>query len=371
MNGLVLANSLTQVMWGFALAVWFGNLIIAVIEGGLIASVFRVNAFRAVGLMIVANLTSAWTARFVFGLGEEPTPLVEWFFDEPLYQVQVIVWVCIAVGIAMTLALEWPFVWLALGGTRDRLVRSLKAILLVHAVSITCLCGWFWPPSSNTLGREVTVVRNLKVDPALLQGWVYYVHRRSGDVHRIRLDGSRDELVMRAGADPHRAIMWIEALPWIEDLEFYELRLVETRSLESSEKVVEVFDALTRVRVFQSLTEHSKEAGGASPEWTLSFGMATADFRDDSNRAWQAFARYNEGLRINTGDADSPMRLSFNTPFDTWRTHCVTALPGDLAVFDFGLQTCFLNVRTREVTLLAHGVGPVVVLDPSPESATP
>ncbi len=209
MNGLVLANSLTQVMWGFLWAVLFGNLIIAVIEGGLIASVFRVNAFRAVGLMVVANLASAWAARFVFGLGEEPTPLVEWLFQEPLYQVQVIVWVCIAVGVAMTLALEWPFVWLALGGTRDRLVRSLKALLLVHAVSITCLCGWFWPPSSNTLGRDVRVVRDLKVDPALLQGWVYYVHRRSGDVHRIRLDGSRDELVMRAGADPHRAIMWV------------------------------------------------------------------------------------------------------------------------------------------------------------------
>lgn len=371
MSGLLLANSLTPVMWGFLRAVLFGNLIIAVIEGGLIASVFRVNAFRAVGLMIVANLASAWAARFVFGLGEEPTPLVEWFFQEPLYQVQVIVWVCIAVGIAMTLALEWPFVWLALGGTRDRLVRSLKALLLVHAVSITCLFGWFWPPSSNTLGREVRVVRDLNVEADLLQGWVYYVHRRSGNVHRIRLDGSRDELVMEAGVDAHRAIMWVGIdVPPEEDPPYYDLQLVSYEG-ELREQTVTRFDASANIRTFIGSRFDEEKPSYVGASWAIGFGMAQADLRPDSERSWVADARGNGGLVVRVKEPVGRIEITFDTPFDTWRTHCVTALPGDLAVFDFGLQVCLLNVRTREVTLLAHGVGPVVVLDPESEAVQP
>jgi len=367
---LVLANSLTQVMWGFHYATCFGNVVIALVEGTIIAAVFRVNVFRAIGWMIVANLASAWAARFVYGVGERPTPLVEWFFDEPLYHARAVVWICIAVGVAMTLLIEWPFCWLTLRDGARSLRRSIKALLLVHVVSITCLCGWFWPPSSNTLGREVTVVRHLELDPSAPQGWVYYVHRHRGEVHRVRLDGSRDELVMQAGVDPHRAIMWVDARPWIDEIESYVLKIV-WRDDELREQTVAVLDPVTRIRPFLEEAYGEQEPGPAAASWTLAFGMAQADLRLKTDADWIVNAEHNRGLSLLTNGTEDRVEITFDTPFDTWRTHVVTALPGDLAVFDFGLQVCLLNVRTREVTLLAHGVGPVVVLDSQETLDTP
>lgn len=361
-TSLLLANSLTQVMWGFLAYVVAGNLVIAAIEAAIMSLAFGVRFFRALGWMLVANLLSAWIGGFVFGIGESPTPLIEWLFPEPLYQVRAIIWVCIATGVAMTLLIEAPFYYLAMRSPGPSLVKSIKALLYAHAVTITCLCCWIGPASSNTLGRAVEVVRDLELGPDAPAGWVYYVHRDTGDVHRIRLDGASDELVMRAGVDPHRSIMWVEAWPWSEEIEHYELQLF-TRSPEGREQPVEKVDALARVALFYSSTPDHPMTDPAAPGWTVSFGMATADLRDEADRAWHAFARHNNGLKIETSESDAPLAITFDTPFHTWRTHTVTALPGDLAVFDFGVQVCLLNVRTREVTALAHGVGPVVVLD--------
>gem|GEM_PF-5646101 len=368
---LTLANSLTQVMWGFVEVLLVGNFIIGIVEGAIIAAVFHARPLKAIGWMLAANFLSAALAGFVFGIGEWPTPLVEWCFDEPLYHAGEVAWVCIAVGIAMTLIIEWPFCYLALREAPHAIARSLKALLLVHAVSLTCLLGFFWPVSHNTLGRDVTVVRRFDPGRAVPNGWVYYVNRDTGDVHRIRLDGSADERVLPTGVDPHHAILFVKPKPWHDEVESYEVQLVTGLSMNPPEQVIERFDAAARIVPFMSSTPAHPMTDPAGAGWTLSFGMATADLRDATDRSWQAFARHNEGLVIERGHSDPPLRVIFDTPFDTWRTHSVTALPGDLAVFDFGLQVCLLDVRTSEITLLARGVGPVIVLDGPNDDSQP
>ena len=62
------ANAGTPLMWASALHLVFGNAIIGIIEGSLLAGMFKCSKWKSVVVLIVANYASAWVgAYFVAG----------------------------------------------------------------------------------------------------------------------------------------------------------------------------------------------------------------------------------------------------------------------------------------------------------------
>ncbi|MGE5294178.1 MAG: hypothetical protein ACM3VT_05065 [Solirubrobacterales bacterium] len=59
------ANAGTALMWAGTLHLLVGNLIVGLIEGILLAQVFRLSKWKCIGLLILANYFSAWCGFFI------------------------------------------------------------------------------------------------------------------------------------------------------------------------------------------------------------------------------------------------------------------------------------------------------------------
>jgi hypothetical protein len=335
----------------------FGNLVIGVIEGAVIARVFKTELGRTILLAIPANYLSMWAGILLFGLGEMPSPIPDNIFDEPLYRVGALRWICVGVALALSIILEWPFYLLAVGKRPHWLKRSILATLLAQLSSYTCLFMPYCMSGRDTLNREVTVVRSLTADSGLLRGTVYFINPADGDVHRIRLDGRMRQHefdadltgqndVLAAVRDPDEF-----GQPWT-------LRADSPRServfLDNIRGQVDSFRASFGVDSGSRTRTH----GG----WWLGVS-GVSDLRARDDRTWIAEPRGNYGVTVRNEQTGEQFNITYDTTFASWWGRCVTMLPGNLVVFELGSQVCLLDIDKREITLLARGRGPVVILD--------
>ena len=107
------ANAGTTLLWAGALHLVFGNALIGVGEGLLLAWLFSVPKRKSVLVMIPASYASAWFGGFfirgaiVHALPMDLNNGWRWF------------WAMVVVTYVMTLIIEWPFVAWCLRGTQD------------------------------------------------------------------------------------------------------------------------------------------------------------------------------------------------------------------------------------------------------------
>src|SRR5262245_1918972 len=94
---VALANVGTPLMWASAAHMVLGNACIGILEGALLSWFFKVNAYRAIAVMIVANYVSAWIG-WAFLL-----PLVISRLDFNLYNAWPRMWGLVAAAYLLTL----------------------------------------------------------------------------------------------------------------------------------------------------------------------------------------------------------------------------------------------------------------------------
>jgi hypothetical protein len=339
-----------------------GNAIIGLIEGAVIARVFKTRYLSTIVLMIIANYASGWAGALLFGLGETPSPIPDNIFDEPLYRVGWLMWIGMAIALAMSIAIEWPFCLVAMIGKHAALKRSLLAALLAQASSYTCI-GLSYLRGENTLGREVEVMRSLHVDPALLRGSIYFI-APDGDVWAIRLDGTNAHRAVEAGISDYSTALCAMREPDVDGNPWRLIALSGSRQrglLESLQGRIDGF-------------RMDPNRGGAEMEFVMhssSLGyQGVADLRDVEDRGWCARPRGNNGIEVENSATNERYDVRYDTVFTSWWGRCVTVLPGDLAIFELGRQVCMLDMSRRQITLLARGRGPVVVMDVVADDAT-
>ncbi|MFM2082879.1 MAG: hypothetical protein RL380_1570, partial [Verrucomicrobiota bacterium] len=132
------ANAGTPLMWAGMLHLVFGNALIGLGEGWLIALVFKCPKPRCIGLMIAANYFSAWVGGWLL------TSRFATKFDWNLYTAWRLFWLFVVVTYLMTILLELPFIALCFWRQEKCRSRSFKASLLAQTVSYLCLFGWYW-----------------------------------------------------------------------------------------------------------------------------------------------------------------------------------------------------------------------------------
>ena len=338
-------------MWAGMLHLVFGNALIGIGEGMLLAFLFHLKRWKCILAMIAANYFSAWVGDvFVLGYAlKSPEP--------DLYQAWRWVWIMIAVTFIVTCILEWPFVFFCLRKSDNRFKKSLWGNTLVQFVSYLLLFGWYWSASGKSLYTQMHVVKPFRFEcPA--NAILYFISTTDGDVYSARLPDGKPQKVHSLNSTNEDDRLFLRE-SGSGQFEIY--ARLETGNYTNP--AVEIM-ASNQVAT-AAIPEHDQQQalheipGTWAPQWNVPrIGNA-------SNSPWEFHTGFwaIEGLHGENNKTGEKLYLTFETPFAQWNVRNAYHLPGDCVVFQLGRsQICILDVATRRVALLTKGRGPVVML---------
>jgi hypothetical protein len=350
---LILANSLSPVMWRTLGLLLVGNVVIGLLEGLLLAGILRSRVVPTTLLAIAANYLSTWAGFFVILPVEAQPTLVQRLFEQPIAHPLAVIWVSFGVALTVSILVEWPFAKLATGATAP---RSLLAVAAVNLGSYCFLLGPVFLDANVTVGRDTRLVdaRSIVLPDLASRATLYFLDASDGSLVRMRLDGSERTMVLELGATGTHDVL--TCLPPTETgHDSWELR-VDRR--HGSEAIVMKL-AEGRCAAFLSRPDLPFAVRGG---WMLG-AVGVADLRPAGDRGWVVEPESNQGISVRSSDSKVRYTLCVDTPLGSWWGRSVTMLPEQLAVFELGQQICVLSIPTREVATLARGRGPVVVWD--------
>jgi hypothetical protein len=350
------ANAGTALMWATMLHLVFGNALIGVGEGLLLAWLCALPRLSSVGVMILANYASAWLGGLgICGLLVRVLPM-------DLNNGWLWFWVLVVVAYAVTIPLEWPFIAWCLRGRPHVLRRSLRASVIVQSASYVLLFAWYWMASGTSLYTQMTIVAptTLALPPAV---YVYFIDPADGDVYRrpLALDPVQRVAALHAQGSNDRLFMQ----PRPDDPRLFDLmaRLDAPDRNPRSARFVPVLPGLSNIVVPErprSLTGPTKEEG----TW-FTLGSASR-LGSAASSSWEFWAGFwpAEGLTASNSSTGERVHFSYETPFGAWAVRNLVHLPSDTVLFQLGDdQICIFDPVRRQVALLWHGRGPVPVID--------
>jgi len=340
------ADAGTPLLWAGMLHLVFGNAIIGVFEGAILARVFKLKNSVCILTMIPANYFSAWFGGFFLNsqIGKS-LPL-------NLYTAWHWIWIMVVFTYLMTLVLEWPFVFFCFRKSPDRLKRSLWGNLLVQSASYILLFGWYAMASGTTLYTQTHVVAVSDVNFPK-QGLLYFISRTNGTVDVLDLSSRQTQKIAALGKvdDDERLFMQASAnSPGHWNILETSRRTVICSNLPVETAVYATNDYnpnITEIRGTMFNFGNAPIIGNAmGSDWRFRTGF------------WPI-----EGLHGTNKKTGESIHLALETPFAYWIARSATQLPDDSIVFQLGNdQICLFEPATKKLCLLARGQGPVVLL---------
>lgn len=331
-------------MWASIAHLIFGNAIIGVIEGLLLAGVFKCPMGRSILLLIAANYASSWLGGYL---------VVDWLASLPDIILPTLkTWFLLFVGVAflVTLLIEFPFVWFALRSRALSWRRVAVATLAIHGVSYALLSVWYGLASGTSMMTRLRVVTpeemNLPVACDL-----YFLSPEGERVIMRKLEAPDAREVVAAVTAPHPND---RLFVWPRPGSGFDLML----HLDEEERDLPV------IRNFSDQ---------ASVDWRISEGHAEKAVGSWSNfgpvpllgsaSGWEFHTGFwaVEGISGNHQPTGEKVRFSLELPFVAWVVRNAVQLEGGYVVAQLGDdQICLFHPDSRRVALIARGKGPVV-----------
>jgi hypothetical protein len=356
-----LANAGTPLMWAGMLHLVFGNALIGVFEGLLIARLFSLPKRKTVLVMIGANYFSAW-AGGVFLNGK----IADWLHPD-INNGWRWFWIMVALTYLLTLLLEWPFVAFCFRRAENWLPKSIRANVLAQSASYALLFGWYWMASGTSLLTKLQVTSPTEL--ALPQGVVvYFISTADGNAYRRPLVGGTETKVCELHSTNTDDRLFVR--PSQQDKSRWDL----VARLETGDSRNPTFvEVLTNLVVEAALDHRATYTSPPQYEGTwFNFGEASP-LGSATNGEWKFWAGFwpIEGLGVENKATHTRMHYSYETPFGAWTVRNAVQLPSNKLVFQLGHdQICAFDPQSRKVALLWHGRGPVPVMDKT-ESVLP
>ena len=331
-------------MWATMLHLAFGNMLIGMGEGLLIARVFKLPRKRCVGWMIIANYFSAWVGLFALnGLASR--------LDWNLYNAWTLFWLFVAGAYLFTMLLEWPLIALCFWRRENCARSSIKASVLAQSASYLLLFGWYWAASGKTLYTQMKIVPSSEIQlPSNLR--LFYIAAQSGQI--CEGTGVIGEVISTNRND--RLLF----TPTTDQTNTWAL-LLQRDEVPKDASLVTINPAIGGAIAADEATPGSHQLGRNT--W-FNFGSALRldatksndwDFRSGF---WAA-----SGFRGQNRQSGQTILFGWETPFANWIVRNLIQLPDDHVIFQLGYdQICVLEPGTRKIALLARGRGPAVLL---------
>lgn len=336
----------------------FGNLLIGLLEGALLAKLFRLPFGRAVRTMLAANYLSAGIAlvllvpavRIAGGLELDRVP----FYDRG-HAIQLYFAYLFAGTFAATVLLEWPFCWRLLAERKRALRLSFAASLLAQSVSYVLLVPFYLS------AFEVSVYHDWKLDPSLAfvarkDALVYFIGADDGNVYRIGADGTRRERVLvRSLLAPEQFLYFepeAEAKTW-------ELRVANYPAPANTSRLL---SNLRGEAGHGKLGDSWGASGHALWATAVQFGVEGA-----ASEEWSVWTepKPSYGLYARNMRTQQRRHAGLETPFGAPMPENCTQLPGAQFVYQLGHDILIGDAATTHLGWLSRGRGPAVLL-PSP-----
>ena len=352
MPSVILANVGTPLIWVTLFHLVLGNIFIGILEGALLASLYRISSGRAVFLMILANYFSAWVGLVYLSLIVESK-------NFSLYDAPGVIWGMIAVAYVTTILLEWPFVLACFWRVDKALRRSVGASILVQSVSYVLLFGFYWAVSVRSLSTELTVVRPSEIASSAAVR-IFYIADEDGNVYSRNLGTGQTKQVYALKSQDFKDCLSFQAST--SEAGFHEIVALLDSGDHNEPNVVRIDIAVPDENCplmtnGKPLTEYRWQSPSSGVAAKL--GSAVESPWDFKAGFWPL-----QGLSGENTKTDDSVRFAIETPFVRWNVRRAIQLPADQILFQLGKsQICLLDLKERKVAVLCFGHGAVAVLD--------
>jgi hypothetical protein len=361
------ANMGTPLMLATSFHLVFGNTLIGIGEGALLAFIFRKNVLLCVPVMIVANYFSAWVGVEI--LDRVNRINMSGALDVDLYNFWRWLWTLVAATYVLTLLLEWPFVALCFRKTDGWFRKSVRGALIVQTVSYVVIFGWYWAASDKSLYADLTVVQPSAISLPE-KTIVYYIAASDGDAYAIDLHQGTT-----------RKVRELKSIGNAERLFAKESKKTPGHwNLVASNEIDERSEGITKTVVTDFSREVARPQKSEGDDKTKSlFGQPVAtppqpdcdedvlQFAGASNTDWELQLDSWSGWYGKNSKDGRKVRVFLETPFVAWYSRSATRLPSGQVVLQLGRdQICVLDSDGRKIALIAKGRCPVVGIENNP-----
>jgi hypothetical protein len=334
------ADAGTPLLWAGAFHLLFGNFVLGIAEGLVLAYLFQQRRTSCVVIMIAANYFSAWAGGVFL-----PHAVVD-ELELDLYNARHWLWIMVGVTYLITIVLEWPFVALCLRKSGGWFLKSIWGSLVVQSASYLVLFGWYWAASGTSLYTDLAVVQPSAF--SFPQGaMLYYMAENDGDVYAWDL-----------GQGETRKICELKSSKNSDRLLLRESRTIAGRwDLIAGSKTEDPSPSDTMVSADLTCTAAEPPCVG------IRDGGDVPRFRADKS-GWEFWWGWMAGRLAGSNTQDGQTAdISLDTPFLTWPVYYPTQLPNGQVVFQLGgNQICILDPNERKIALLAKGRWPVITM---------
>ncbi len=348
------ADAGTPLMWLGTFHLVILNLLIGLLEGTLLAKLFRLPPARAIPALQVANYFSTIAGWPILAAAALPIyhalPM-----QPPLFRVPLLLIIMAGVSWLLSVLLEWPFCAWALRQTGRRLTSSLRASVIAQTASYAFLIPLYLLVSPTSLLWSADLNRR----PAFARpplATVYYLDSRDGAVWRVRTDGTARQRVLAAAAHDQETRLMAVASRRPGFVQLCRIDQPNGAPAQSTPLPLSAHGGL-------AATVAQIQVKGT---W-LDFGRVRSPWPGEAG-AWSLWLGFwpAEGVSVFYKD-QFRYRLALETPFVSWICRSASLLPSQQAVFQLGRgldsQIVLLDLPNRKLAVLAMGQGPAVVLD--------
>ncbi|MBK8913093.1 MAG: hypothetical protein IPM64_00585 [Phycisphaerales bacterium] len=347
-----LANAGTPLLWAGFLHLAFGNLLIGLLEGFLLAKLFRLHLGRTIAILVLANYFSAWAGGYFL------RPAIVSAFPLDMDNAWDFFWTMVALAYPATLLLELPFVAMALRRGSRSLGRALSGSLAVQTVSYLLLFGWYWMASGTSLFTRMEIVRlsTMTLPEGVL---IYFIAADDGHVYRMGSNAMGTRKVFDLASTNADDRLFVRTS--LKDGNRWDLAALMAghRGVPTTVLVAENFAA-------EAATGWGWLNNGQSEELVTSLNSGPAIILGSAKDSyWQFWAGDGAmgGLRGYHDGTGTQVHFSYETLFGHWPIRNATLLPGDKVLFQLGRdQICMLDPDAKQIALVARGRGPVAVM---------
>lgn len=359
---LALANAGTPLMWFGFLHLAVGNALIGLAEGLVFARMLKLPRLRCILTLVAANYASALAGDSLIATLRKAAAAV--IGDSSIEAVGTRLAVMAVATFFLTLVVEAPFAWWAARRNPPTTPRLAQTFVTVNVLSYAVLLLLYYGVSGTSLLTSVDRDQSLSWVTRDEYVLVYYIDEATDKLASVHVDGSGRSLIdaaLPAVAVTESRRGWLNP-DWLFAINEGErtFTLQSTSKERSYDGEAEFVTVLGPLRgslpvdpdpLPQQRIERRTNAFG--PALTFRSGQATRE-------VWAGLWPI-EGLMV-TGEGTSPLRISWETPFESWAARSATELESGQIIYQLGRdQIVILDPATRKFGLLARGRCPVVV----------
>ncbi len=350
---VVQANAGTPLMWAGTFHLLFGNLLIGLLEGIILAKVFGLPKRKCISLLILANYLSAWLGGFIIAKS------ISYNLPMGLHTAWSLLGLMVIITYLCTLLLEFPFVAFAFRGDPSWLRKSIIGSLLIQTVSYSILFGWYWLASGTTLytNTEVVDISSISLPEKI---FVYFISADDGDVYAGSLKHRQWQKIFDLNSTHRNDRLLIR--PSSQDKKSWDLIARLEVPDRQKPKLVTIRKQISSVGApaWRDINSNSSQYSGS---W-FNFGKVPklGDAESSSWEFWSGFWPI-EGFHGIESNSGKEISFSLETPFVAWAVRNATHLPTDKILLQLGYdQICVYDPERQQIALLTNGRGPVAVV---------